>query len=161
MQVIKMYTKDSRLWRYTSGVITEGANLKFEFIFKTENWDAVEKKTAVFSYKGKNYEAELDENNQCYVPKEAIHDPCFKVSLYGGGIVTNTVKIPVEPIEGVDNGGSTTGVVFVPEIDDRKVLSWTIKNVDDGLTVPGPTDLNPYDEWENDETVSEYVWEEE
>lgn len=161
MQVIKMYVRNQRLWRYTSGVIIEGANLKFEFIFKTEDWNAVTTKTAVFSYKGKNYEVELDAYNQCTVPKEVIHDPCFKVSLYGGGLITNTVKIPVEPREGVGNGDGMTGVVFVPEIDDRKVLSWTVKEVSEGLTVPNPTDLNPFDEWENDETTSEYVWEEE
>lgn len=163
MQIIKMSIRNQRLWRYSSGIITEGSYgyLKFEFIFKTEDWNTVQKKTAVFSYKGKNYEVELDENNQCYVPKEAIHDPCFKVSLYGGEIHTNMVTIPVEPREGADEGGSATGVVFVPEIDDKKILSWTIKEVGDNLTVPSPTDLNPFDEWEDDETVSEYVWEEE
>ncbi len=162
MQIIKFFISNQRAWRYTSGVITEGANVKFEFIFKTEDWNTATTKMAVFSYKGKNYEAELDAYNQCAVPKEVIHDPCFRVSLYdGNGITTNTVKIPVEPNEGVDNGGNTTGVIFVPEIDDRKVLSWTVKEVGDNLTVPNPTDLNPFDEWENDETVSEYVWEEE
>jgi hypothetical protein len=65
VQVIKFFISDQRAWRYTSGVIVEGVDLKFEFVFKTENWNAAEKKTAVFSYKGKNYEAELDENNQC------------------------------------------------------------------------------------------------
>lgn len=158
-----MYVRNQRLWRYTSGVITEGADLKFEFVFKTEDWNIAEKKTAVFSYKGKNYEAELDENNQCYVPKEAIHDPCFKVSLYGGVTHTNTVKIPVEPKNGY--GGcdcdESPNVVFVPEISDRKILSWTIKEVKNDLIIPDPTDLNPFDEWEDDETVSEYVWEEE
>jgi hypothetical protein len=158
-----MHAKGPRLIRFTSGVITEGSGgyLKFEFIFKTEDWNAATTKTAVFSYKGKNYEAELDEYNQCFVPAEVIHDPCFKVSLYGGEIYTNTVKIPVEPKEGIGNDSDTTCVVFVPEIDDKKVLSWTVKNISDGLTVPNPTDLNPFDEWENDETVSEYVWEEE
>lgn len=160
MQIIKMHTKGPRLTRFTSGTVVEGSYgyLKFEFIFKTEDWNTVTTKTAVFSYKGKNYEAELDENNQCYVPKEAIHDPCFKVSLYGGEIHTNTVTIPVEPREDNDDA---TGVVFVPEIDDKKILSWTIKEIGDDLTVPAPTDLNIHDDWVDDETVSEYVWEEE
>ena len=167
MQIIKMYIRNQRLWRYSSGVITEGSYgyLKFEFVFKTEDWNAVQKKTAVFSYKGKNHEAELDENNQCYVPKEVIHDPCFKVSLYGGETHTNTVTIPVEPKEGVDDGNcncdGTPSVVFVPEINDRKILSWTIKEVTDDLTVPNPTDLNPNDEWgeTGNEVESEYIWE--
>ena len=165
MQIIKMSIRNQRLWRYSSGVITEGSYgyLKFEFIFKTEDWNTVATKTAVFSYKGKNYETELDENNQCYVPKEAIHDPCFKVSVYGGEIHTNMVIIPVEPKEGVNNCDceGTSNVVFVPEISDRKILSWTIKEVGDDLTVPNPTDLNPYDEWSDtsNEIESEYIWE--
>ena len=165
MQVIKMHTREQRLWRWSSGVITEGADLKFEFVFQTEDWNAVEAKTAVFSYKGKNYEVKLDTYNQCRVPKEAIHDPCFKVSLYGGGIITNTVKIPVEPKNGMGGGScdcdGTSGVVFVPEISDRKILSWTIKEISDDLTVPNPTDLNPNDEWNEtgNEVASEYIWE--
>ena len=165
MIIIKFFISNQRAWRYTSGVITEGADLKFEFIFKTEDWKVATTKTAVFNYKGKPYEATLDEYNQCRVPAEVINDPCFKVSLYGGDICTNTVKVPVEPKEGVGNGGcdcdSTPSVVFVPEISDRKILSWTIKEASDDMVVPAPTDLNPYDEWEDDETVSEYVWEEE
>lgn len=164
MILIKFFVKNSRLWRYTSGVITEGANLKFEFIFKTEDWNAATKKTAVFSYKGKNYEVELDEYNQCIVSKEAIHDPCFKVSLYGGEIYTNTVKIPVEPKEGFDDddGDTTSSAVFVPYIDNDKILSWTVvKNVE-SVEPPAPVDLNPFDEWSEDgDTNSEYEWEEE
>lgn len=99
MQIIKFNVRNQRLTRFTSGVITEGSYsyLKFEFNFKTEDWNIAETKTAVFSYKGKNYEESLDQYNQCRVPKEVIHDPCFKVSLHGGEIYTNTVKIPVEP----------------------------------------------------------------
>ena len=161
MQVIKMYTKDSRLWRYTSGIITEGANVKFEFIFKTENWNAADQKIAVFSYKGKNYESALDECNQCRVPAEAIHDPCFKVSLYGGEMHTNTVKIPVEPKEGCD-ATVTSSVVYVPHIDDDKILTWTpTKATEDLVEIPA-TDLNPFDEWTEDGDInSEYEWEEE
>lgn len=166
MQIIKMYIRNQRLWRYSSGVVTEGSYgyLKFEFIFKTEDWNAVTPKTAVFSYKGKNYEAELDGNNQCYAPKEVIHDPCFKVSLYGGGICTNTVKIPVEPKEGVGDGGTTvtSSVVYVPHIDDDKILTWTPTKVTDDLVEIPATDLNPYDDWTEDGDVnSEYEWEEE
>ena len=164
MQIIKFFISNQRAWRYTSGVITEGANLKFEFIFKTEDWNVVATKTAVFSYKGKNYETQLDAYNQCLVPKEAIHNPCFKVSLYGGGLITNTVKIPVEPKEGVDDGGATvtSSVVYVPSIDEDKVLTWTATKVTEDLAEIPPTDLNPFDEWTEDGDVnSEYEWEEE
>lgn len=167
MQIIKFNVRNQRLTRFTSGVITEGSYsyLKFEFNFKTEDWNIAEKKIAVFSYKGENYEAKLDEYNQCYVPSEVIHDPCFKVSLYSGEIYTNTVKLPVEPKKGANNGGcdceDTPNVVFVPEISDNKILSWTIKEVGEDLTVPNPTDLNPYDEWSEtgNEVMSEYIWE--
>ena len=166
MQIIKFFISNQRAWRYTSGVITAGANLKFEFIFKTEDWNTATTKTAVFNYTGKNYEAELDAYNQCAVPKEVIHDPCFKVSLYGGEIYTNTVKIPVEPKEGVDNGGcdcdDTSGMVYVPSIDADKILTWTVKKVSDGLEEIPATDLNPNDDWTEDGDVnSEYEWEEE
>ena len=167
MQIIKFNVRNQRLTRFTSGVITEGSYsyLKFEFNFKTEDWNAIEKKIAVFSYKGENHEKELDKYNQCDVPEEVIHDPCFKVSLYGGDAPTNTVKIKVEPKNGNNSGScdcnDTSNVVFVPEISDRKVLSWTIKEVGDDLTVPKPIDLNPYDEWSEtgNEVLSEYVWE--
>ncbi len=163
MQVIKFFISDQRMWRYTSGVITEGSDLKFEFIFKTENWNAASTKTAVFSYKGKNYMAELDAYNQCVVPKEAIHDPCFKTSLYGAEIHTNTVKIPVEPKEGVgDDVVVTSSVVYVPSIDQDKILTWTVKQLTDDLVEIPPTDLNPFDEWGEDSDInSEYEWEEE
>ena len=164
MNIIKMSIRNQRLWRYSSGVVAEGSYgyLKMEFNFKTDDWNAASNKTAIFSYKGKNYEAKLDENNQCYVRKEVIKEPYFAVSLYGDGITTNTVKIPVEHSNEIDDNTNTqSAMVFVPEISDRKILSWTIKEVTSDMAVPGPTDLNPFDEWENDETVSEYVWEEE
>ena len=51
---------------------------------------------AKFSYKGRTYPILIDENNVCTVPKEVIKIPSFSVSVFGGGITTNTVKIPVE-----------------------------------------------------------------
>lgn len=165
MQVIKMHAKGPRLIRFTSGVITEGSGgyLIFEFIFKTEDWNAATTKTAVCNYKGKTYEATLDEYNQCRVPAEVIHDPCFKVSLYGGEICTNTVKIPVEPKEGINNDVTvTSSVVYVPHIDEDKILTWTPTKVTDDLVEIPSTDLNPFDEWGDDSDInSEYEWEEE
>ena len=161
MQVIKFFTSNQRLWRYTSGIMIEGANVKFEFVFRTEDWSAIDNKIAVFSYKGKNHEVELDENNQCYVPKEVMHDPYFKVSIYGGGIITNTVKIPVEHKDGMDET-STQSIVFIPHINEDKILSWTISETTDNIKTPDPVDLNPFDEWTEDgDTNSEYEWEEE
>lgn len=51
-----------------------------------------------------------------------------------------------------------SGVTFTPHIDENLILSWTN---DGGLENPEPVDLNPYDEWVDDETISDYVWEEE
>ena len=50
------------------------------------------------------------------------------------------------------------GVTFIPEISDRKILSWT-NNGD--LENPPPVDLNPNDEWIEDDvegTKTDYVW---
>jgi hypothetical protein len=69
--------------------------------------------------------------------------------------------MPEELVPDVPSGETKSGVVFVPEIDEKKILSWTVKEVGNDLTPPPPTDLNPYDEWVDDETTSEYVWEEE
>jgi hypothetical protein len=51
---------------------------------------------AQFSYRGHSYPRLLDENNMCEVPEEVIKPGFFKVSIFGGGITTNTVKIEVE-----------------------------------------------------------------
>ena len=162
MQIIKFFISNQRAWRYTSGVITEGADLKFEFIFKTEEWKTAPTKIAVFNYKGKNYEATLDEYNQCRVPKDVIHDPCFKVSLYGGEIYTNTVKIPIEPKDGIDNGGCDCdgkSYVYVPEVTANNMLVFTLQDTpgDEKLEF----DIDKSNNWsETDETVgSNYIWE--
>jgi hypothetical protein len=174
---------------------------------------------ANFSYKGRNYPVLIDENNMCTVPQEVIKTGTFSVSVFGGGITTNTVNIPVEssnisyeddesismkyyneiinkltaqidgynetkadniilneedntiqlsangvPIGDIidrDAEGLSSGTVFVPEIDERKILTWTVKTTSDDLTPPPPTDLNPNDEWlpTENEVESEYIWE--
>jgi hypothetical protein len=87
--------------------------------------------------------------------------------VHGGNIVTNYVKNPVEEVK--SNTGTTppadnvttAGIVFVPHIDEDKILSWTIKKNIDGTEEIPPVDLNPFDEWSNDgDIVSEYEWEE-
>ena len=98
MQVIEFNVRNQRLTRYTSGLIAEGSYkyLKFKFNFRSEDWLKSELKIANFSYRGRTYPAALDENNLCVVPSEVLHSPEFRVSLYGGGMATNAVKIPVE-----------------------------------------------------------------
>ncbi len=169
MIVIKFSIYNQRLRRITSGIIPSNAygKLKFEFDFRTSDWDSAVTKTANFSYLGDNYPIELDEHNQCFVPKEVIYSPSFSVAVHGGDIVTNYVRNPVEEIKSntgtipPSDGETTTGVVFVPSINEDKILSWTINESGDNLEVPAPVDLNPFDEWVEDETESEYEWEEE
>ena len=167
MIVIKFSVYNQRLRRITSGIIPSNAygKLKFEFDFRTDDWDVVETKTANFYYRGDNYFIELDANNQCFVPKEVIGLPSFSVAVHGGDLVTNRVRNPVEEYKSntgtipPGDGESTSGVVFVPSISDNKILSWTISETSNDLVVPNPVDLNPYDEWVDDETESDYVWE--
>lgn len=168
MIVIKFSCINQRLRRITSGIIPSNAygKLKFEFDFRTEDWKTVEAKTANFYYNGANYKIEIDDNNQCYVPKEVIYTPSFSVSVNGGDIVTNYVRNPVEEYKSTTGtipptDTNISGVVFVPSINEDKILSWTISEGADNLEVPNPVDLWPYDEWVEDDTLSEYEWEEE
>lgn len=244
--IIEFSVKNQRLSRYTAGVIASNSYgyLKFLFNFKTNDWQDVSVKMANFSYKGRNYPVLIDENNMCTVPKEVIKTGTFSVSVFGGGITTNTVKIPVEDsnisydddesvsvkyyneiinklsatidnlsqskadniilneedntiqlsANGVplgdkvemcncgiksfdvdendnititlDDGrvidlghiAGASGATFIPHIDENKILTWTN---DGNLPNPDPVDLNPFDEWVDDETNSDYVWEEE
>lgn len=221
MLIIEFSVKNQRLSRYTAGVVASNSYgyLKFKFNFYTNDWAKVSIKMANFSYKGRNYPVLIDENNMCTVPQEVIKTGTFSVSVFGGGITTNTVNIPVESsnisyeddesismkyyneiinkltaqIDGynetkadniilneddntiqlsangvpigdiIDRDGdvSVSSAVFVPEIDEKKILTWTVKTTSDDLTPPPPTDLNPHDEWlpTENEVESEYVWE--
>ena len=98
MLVIDFSVRNQRLSRYTSGVIASNSYgyLKFHFTFKTNDWEDVSVKMANFSYRGRNFPVLIDEDDMCTVPKEVIKTPSFSVSVFGGGITTNTVKIPVE-----------------------------------------------------------------
>ena len=163
MNIFVFNLSNQRLRRFTSGVIYANSYGKtiFKFNFNTPDWDLVPTKTAVFSYRGENYPEALDENNMCKVPQEVLHEGYFLVSIQGGSAPTNMVRVPVAkaPEELLpDSGDVKSGVVFVPEISENKILSWTNNG---GLNNPTPVDLNPYDEWVDDETISEYVWEEE
>lgn len=171
MQIFLFNIANSRLRRYSSGVIYEKThpNTVFKFNFNTSDWDISPVKTAVFSYRGKNYPESLDENNMCKVPEEVLYEGYFLISVQDGeGLLTNSVRIPVasipdELIPDIPGGDCDCGpsMVYVPEVDEKKILSWTIQEVTDDMPVIPPTDLNPHDEWSNDETESEYTWEEE
>ena len=110
-----------------------------------------------------------DENNMCKVPEEALHEGYFLVSVEGGSTPTNSIRVPVaalpEELKPVNPGGGNCdcgpSMVYVPTIDDKKILSWTVQEATEDMPIPDPIDLNTADEWVDDETESEYVWEEE
>ena len=125
MQVFLFNIANSRLRRYSSGVIYEGTypNTIFKFNFNTPDWDLVSTKTVVFSYRGKNYPEALDENNMCKVPEEVLHEGYFLISV-DGIMPTNQVRIPVAAMPDdilPDSGNTKSGVVFIPEISDKKI----------------------------------------
>jgi hypothetical protein len=90
------------------------------------------------------------------------------VSVYGNGTPTNTIRVPVaampeELLPEVPGGNCdcAPSVVYVPNIDKHKILSWTVQEVTDAMPEIPSTDLNPYDEWSQtgNEVESQYVWE--
>ena len=171
MQIFVFNCANSRLRRYSSGLIYAGSypNTVFKFNFNTLDWDVSSTKTAVFSYRGKNYREPIDENNMCRVPEEVLYEGYFLVFMEDGkGMLTNSVRVPVAPMPeelapNKPGGGCDCGpnVVYVPEVDDRKILSWKLQEVTNELPEIPPTDLNPNDEWipTDDEVDSEYIWE--
>ena len=171
MQIFVFNCANSRMRRFTSGVIYAGSypNTVFKFNFNTPDWDISPTKTAVFSYRGKNYREPLDENNMCRVPEEVLHEGYFLVSAEDGrGLLTNNVRVPVAPMPeelapDIPSGDCDCGpsMVYVPTVDEHKILSWTVQEVTEDMAVPNPVDLNPNDDWVEDETTSEYIWEEE
>ena len=162
MNIFVFNLSNQRLRRFTSGVIYASSypNTVFKFNFNTPDWDLIPTKTAVFSYRGQNYTRDLDENNMCKVPEEVLHEGAFLVSIYGGVAPTNHIRVPVAKAPGdlLPDSSNKSGVVFVPEISEQKILSWTNNG---GLNNPAPVDLNPFDEWVEDEAVTDYIWEEE
>ena len=150
MQIFVFNLANQRLRRFTSGVIYADSYpyTVFKFNFNTPDWDLVDTKIAVFSYRGENIQEPIDENNMCKVPEEVLKEGYFQISVYGGDIFTNTIRIPVEGAQkNVVPGGDCDckpNIVYVPEVDDRKVLSWTIQEVTDNMPEIKPTDLNQH-----------------
>ena len=172
MNIFVFNIANSRLRRFSSGLIYADSypNTEFKFNFNTPDWDISSTKTAVFSYRGKNHREPLNENNMCKVPKEVLYEGYFLVSVEDGqGLLTNKVRVPVSPIpeelepdmpkpgDGCDCGPN---IVYVPAIDDNKILSWTVQETTENMPVPTPVDLNPNDDWIDGEGESEYEWEE-
>lgn len=98
MHLIKFSVHNQRLRRTTPGSITPApyGYLKCIFDFRTDDWSEIKTKTVNFSYRGENHNVDLDANNQCYIPKEVVYTPSFNLSVFGGDIITNTIKLPVD-----------------------------------------------------------------
>ena len=168
MQIFLFNIANSRLRRYSSGVIYEGTypNTIFKFNFNTPDWDLVTTKTAVFSYHGKNYQEPLDENNMCRVPAEVLREGYFLVSVYGNGSPTNAIRIPVAPMPEelmpeVPGGNCDCGPskVYVPEVTPDNMLVFTL--MEEATEERLEFDIDKSNNWdETDNTVgSNYIWE--
>ena len=103
MEIIKLNCRNQRLSRVNSGVVASNSYgyLKIQVNFLTNDWSKVHTRFANFSYCGRNYPRLLDEDGMCFVPEEVLKiiPRCpfkFKVSVYGGGITSNTVTIEFE-----------------------------------------------------------------
>ena len=168
MQIFVFNCNSQRLRRFTSGVIYADSypNTVFKFNFNTPDWDSVTK-TVIFSYRGKNYQEPLDENNMCKVPEEVLHEGYFLVSIYGNGTPTNTIRIPVVPmpeellpeIPGGGNCDCGPSKVYVPEVTSNNMLVFTLQEgeTEERLVF----DIDKSNNWdETDHTVSSnYIWE--
>jgi hypothetical protein len=171
LNIITFNLSNQRLRRFTSGLVYANSYGKtiFHFNFNTPDWNISPTKTAVFSYRGHNYSEPLDENNMCKVPKEVLHEGYFTVSVQDGrGLLTNSIRVPVSPmpeelVPDAPGGNCDCGpsMVYVPTIDDKKILSWVVQEATEDMPVPNPVDLNIADDWVDDETESDYIWEEE
>lgn len=155
---------NSRLRRYTSGVIPANSNpnIVFKFNFNTPEWDLVPTKIAVFSYRGENYSEPLDENNMCTVPAEVLCQGYFQVSVHGGGIITNMVRVPVTEAQKdeIDDGCTCKGgKVYVPEVTPDNILVFTLS--DEATDERLEFDIDKSNDWNaTDNTVgSNYIWE--
>ena len=99
MLILKLNVRNQRLSKFNSAVIASNSvgYLYCQFNFLTNDWDKVSVKMANFSYKGRNHPVLVNENNMCEVPAEVIKpNSTFSVSIFGGGITTNTIKYEVE-----------------------------------------------------------------
>ena len=121
MLIIQMNCRNQRLSRYTGGTVAEGSYgyLKLQFNFKTDDWNDVSTKIANFYYKGKNYPRLIDENNLVTVPEEVIHHGVFSVDVFGGGITTNKVDIPVEHNNSSHGEDDTISAKYYNEIINK------------------------------------------
>jgi hypothetical protein len=139
VQIFTFNCSSQRLRRYSSGVIYAGSypNTVFRFNFNTSDWDSVTK-TAVFSYRGKNYRKPLDENDMCKVPKEVLYEGYFLVSVEGLAAPTNSVRIPVD--------AKPSDMPTTPDIDGNESIAG-VKVLDGGAiifdTPDNPPDDNP------------------
>lgn len=99
---------------------------------------------------------------------EPIGDKIHVSTSTGTGIEDMRISTDGELLVFFDNGDiknlgkivGDDGMVYVPHIDEHKVLTFTLEQ--EPGAAPDPVDLNPGDEWsgiEDDGIVTDYVWE--
>lgn len=88
--------------------------------------------------------------NDVYVTNVSLNDDGELLIALSNGAVENVGKVSCDG-----------AAIYVPHIDDHKILTFTLEN--EPGDVPPPVDLNPSDEWgaiDDSEVISDYVWEE-
>lgn len=91
------------------------------------------------------------------------------IKTIDGAVVTNAgitvdgeliVTFSDGTIKNLGNVIGKGGSVYVPHVSDRKILTFTVE--EEPGEIPGPVDLNPFDEWSHiDDSLNEsdYIWE--
>ena len=94
-------------------------------------------------------------NCNSFIPALVIHSDGS-----GGGTVGPPGKDGKDGKDGRDGVNGKDGAVYVPHIDERHVLTFTLEQ--EPTDPPPPIDLDPSDEWgsiDETEISSGYVWE--
>lgn len=111
-----------------------------------------------------------DSTIQLVADGQPIGDKITVSSNVGTGIEDMRISVDGELLVFFDDGSiknlgkvvGEDGVVYVPHIDEHKVLTFTIER--EASDIPESVDLNPNDEWsgiadEESGVVTDYVWE--
>ena len=124
--MLEFEVKGQEIIRNDSFEVVAGSRnyLVARFTF-TEEWTGT--KTAVFGKDDKRYTMLIDDNNECYVPWEAIQPPMFTVSVFCGDLVTASVA----DVRVVESGYQCNDTPAPPTPD---VYAQIIGKLDDTLT---------------------------
>ncbi len=111
----------------------------------------------------------VDENGEDVIQQTPLGEPIFVRADNAAAIINAEINEDGELLiffedETTTNLGKVVGedgAVYVPHVDDHRILSFTVESSPGDI--PEPVDLNPNDEWgavEGEGAASGYVWEE-